>query len=91
MAGMDMVIENAVKLLMARLPPETTDQLVNLARTGVGLKEQLDRIEQGQAETKTILLALIEAIKGLQPKGLAHGQYIEHASRHGQSDDGPFR
>lgn len=69
MAAMDYLIKNAVDLILANLPPETQSQLAELAKTGIGLKDQLDRIESGQQELRILLTALVQA---LQPETQHH-------------------
>lgn len=46
MAGIDMLLESAVKLILSRLPPETIARVDELAKSGLALKDQLDRIER---------------------------------------------
>lgn len=73
MAGMDMILQQAVNLLIAKLPPEAIEKVGQLAQTGIELKEQLDRIEAGQKQTVLVLLALVELLKTLRTeKGIDH-------------------
>jgi hypothetical protein len=46
MANMDLLLENALRLVIAKLPPEVFDKLAIMAKSGVDLKAQLDRIEE---------------------------------------------
>ncbi len=69
MAGMDVLLERAVKMLFSQLPPETVENVVKLAQIGIELKAQLDRIEAAQAEQRSLLVALVEA---LQPRTNDH-------------------
>lgn len=77
MAGMDMLFDNAIKLLIAKLPPETAERLANVAQIAIDLDGKLDgmsaeiaALKAGQAELRHLLVTLIQQ---LQPKGNGHG------------------
>lgn len=55
MSGMDMMLQNALRLLLANLPPEVRDNLAKTAQAGVELKGQLDRIEAKLDRTELVM------------------------------------
>lgn len=79
MSGLDMMMENAMKLLVARIPQANIEKLANVAQIAIeldgklsGLISDVETLKTGQAELKTLLIALIET---LQQKGTSDGQY----------------
>lgn len=82
MSAMEKVFENAVKLIAQNIPKETLDRLAILAQTGVGLKEQLDRIEAaiGELDRKYGELLLLLASHS-QPEPEREAQHGPEAER----------
>lgn len=79
MSGMDLLMENALKLLMARVPQEHIDKVARLAQIGIDLDGKLNglagevvalRNEVAQVATRQQeLLILFQTLVGhLQPK-----------------------
>ena len=69
MSAMEIMFQRAIELVLSQLPPETKENVANLAKSGLQLKEQLDRMEQAQAvqtalgvELRTLFIALIERL-----------------------------
>lgn len=78
MSGLDMMMENAMKLLVARIPQANIEKLANVAQIAIeldgklsGLIAEVDALKTGQAELKTLLIALVQT---LQQKGFSDGQ-----------------
>lgn len=65
MSGLDMMMDSALKLLIAKLPPEVMGHIATLAQTGVGLKAQLDRLEAEIVELKNGQRELIQLFASL--------------------------
>lgn len=53
MGATDFLLQNAVELILSKLPPEVHANIATVAQSGVGLAAQLNRIEER--------LAVIEA------------------------------
>lgn len=66
-----MLLENALKLLIAKMPPDVMSNLANVAKSGIELKSQLDRIEQTQRDIMLLIASLVDQ---LQPKVHSHGR-----------------
>jgi hypothetical protein len=85
MAGVDMLMESALKLLVSRIPQEHIDKLANVAQIAIDLDAKLNlllaqhtALDQGQRELRTLLVALVQQLS----KGNDDGRAIadgEHA------------
>jgi hypothetical protein len=77
MAGMDMIFDNAIKLLIAKLPPETAERLANVAQIAIDLDGKLDsfavRLEQIENRQRELLILFQSLVKQLEGKSnVAH-------------------
>lgn len=90
MAGMDMLMESALKLLVSRIPQEHIDKLANVAQIAINLDGKLNglagevvalRQELAQVATRQQeLLILFQALVAhLQPKEHVDGQHGERS------------
>lgn len=95
MLGMDMMMRSALNLLvtrlpdiLAQLPPELVQDIGQLAQTGVGLQQQLNRIEAKQDvlegkvdELRVLLRALVDQ---LTPR--SNGHHVIRPAEHGDGE-----
>jgi hypothetical protein len=70
MAGFDMMLQSAMNLLVSRIPQEHIDKLASLGQIAIDLDAKLTRVEMGQQELRTLLIALIETMQ--QQKGITN-------------------
>jgi hypothetical protein len=62
--NMESFLEKAIAMLIARLPETTMEQVAKVARSGIQLQSQLDRIEAQQAAIVLSLQFLVKHIMG---------------------------
>jgi hypothetical protein len=72
MSAMDMMLQNAMRLLIAHIPPGVMDDLAKTAQTGVQLKGTLERIEMRLAAIEQHL-GITDASTGVNTDGRIHG------------------
>lgn len=83
MAGMDMLMENALKLLMQRIPKEHIDKVASLAQIGIELDGKLNglagevvalrnEVAQVAIRQQELLILFQALVAHMQPKEHGH-------------------
>lgn len=76
--AMDAIIETAIKLILAKLPPETTEKIAQLGQIGIGLDAKLDAILAGLNDIKQLLAYQAQNANQEQQDHGGHSGPTEH-------------